>query len=195
MTIIQAFWRCKNEAKRTQFMVSLPALSKRSASKGSNLFYPASVYFPFLLFTLYFSFPQLLTLFLIITYTKTTPPIQHNSSNLAHHWRYFESISSTIREWFESNSRQLALWLTPSLNFAYFNIRYIFVLFNFFTPSRITSLWSNANCRTAGKAVPRNDNCPLSTNYRCTCGLRFTATTMPRVIKYASIPARSEIIR
>jgi len=29
---------------------------------------------------------------------KTDLSIQHNSSNLAHHWRYFESISSTIRE-------------------------------------------------------------------------------------------------
>jgi len=47
---------------------------------------------------------------------KTDLSIQHNSSNLAHHWRYFESISSTIREWFDSNSRQLALWRQPSPN-------------------------------------------------------------------------------
>jgi hypothetical protein len=29
---------------------------------------------------------------------KTDPQIQHNSSNLAHHWRYFESNSRAIRE-------------------------------------------------------------------------------------------------
>jgi len=35
--------------------------------------------------------------------TKSTPAIQHNSSNLAHHWRYFESDSRQ----FESNSRAI----------------------------------------------------------------------------------------
>jgi hypothetical protein len=35
--------------------------------------------------------------------TKSTPAIQHNSSNLAHHWRYFESNSRVIRD----NSRTI----------------------------------------------------------------------------------------
>jgi hypothetical protein len=35
--------------------------------------------------------------------TKSTPAIQHNSSNLAHHWRYFESNSRVIRD----NSRAI----------------------------------------------------------------------------------------
>jgi hypothetical protein len=29
---------------------------------------------------------------------KSTPAIQRNSSNLAHHWRYFEGDSRTIRD-------------------------------------------------------------------------------------------------
>ena len=37
-----------------------------------------------------------LTLCQITSYEKQTPQIQLNSSNLAHHWRYFESISRQL---------------------------------------------------------------------------------------------------
>ena len=53
--------------------------------------------------------------------TKSTPENQHNSSNLAHHSALFRERFETIREQFKSDSRQLALWLTPLLNPAHFN--------------------------------------------------------------------------
>jgi hypothetical protein len=77
------------QAQRVEpFMVStveppVVSLSNLSYSPPAESIYPPihqSIHPPLL---------KNLTLFLIITYTNPTPPIQHNSSNLAHHSALF----------------------------------------------------------------------------------------------------------
>jgi hypothetical protein len=53
--------------------------------------------------------------------TKSTPAIQRNSNNLTHHSNTIRAPFEDYSRQFENNSRQLALWLTPSLNLAHLN--------------------------------------------------------------------------